>query len=245
MNRSERRRLACAQSPVGYGLERCRQIIGTQFPTMRHDVPLGGPQQDESRGTTVDMTLGQRYNATAKWLHWLIALGMVYTFGIGWIMTSMVGITPAKLKYFSWHKWAGVTIFVVAIGRILWRLAVPPGALPASITGLHRRASVVMHDLLYLSTLFVPVTGYLYSLAVGYPIVYLGLVELPVVMGKNPHWAEPLRLAHAWSSYLMAAAVVAHAAAALLHHFYYRDSVLSDMLPQRVAYPFSKKESSS
>ncbi|MGA2551327.1 MAG: cytochrome b [Burkholderiaceae bacterium] len=181
------------------------------------------------------MKLRQRYNATAKWLHWIIALGMIYTFGIGWIMTSMVGITPTKLKYFSWHKWAGVTLFVIALGRIAWRIGLPPGDLPASITGWHRRASSWMHALLYVATILVPVTGYLFSLASGYPIVYLGLIELPVFMSKNPHWAEPLRLAHAWSSYVMGVAVLFHAAAALLHHFYYHDSVLKDMLPRRAA----------
>jgi len=191
------------------------------------------------------MKVSERYNSLAKWLHWLIALGMIYTFGIGWIMTGLVGISPTKLKYFSWHKWAGVTIFVLALVRILWHLARPPRPLPASVTGLQRLLSQLMHQLLYLATLLVPATGYLYSLAAGYPIVYLGLIELPVFFGRSPAWAEPLRLAHAWSSYAMAAAVLGHAAAALLHHFYYRDGVLADMLPYRIGHPLAEKESAT
>jgi cytochrome b561 len=188
------------------------------------------------------MNLHQRYSATAKWLHWLIALGMIYTFGIGWVMTSMTGITPTKLKYFSYHKWAGVTLFVIAVVRIAWRLAVPPGPLPDTLSRVQQKASAAMHGLLYLATLFVPVTGYLYSLAAGYPIVYLGLIPLPVVIGRDPHWAEPLRIAHAWSSYAMAVAVVGHAGAALFHYFYYRDHVLQDILPGRARLASAAKE---
>lgn len=178
------------------------------------------------------MGLSHRYNATAKWLHWLIAAGIIYTFGLGWIMTSMAGITPTKLKYFSWHKWAGVTIFAVAIVRIAWRYARPPGPLPDHITGIHRAGSLVMHDILYAATVLVPLSGYFYSLAAGYPIVYLGLFELPVLITKHQTLTEPLRLLHAWSSYVMAGCVILHAGAACLHHFFYRDTVLKDMLPQ-------------
>jgi cytochrome b561 len=187
--------------------------------------------------TSKAMKTNSRYSSTAKWLHWVLAIGIVYTFGLGWVMTAMTGISPTKLKYFSWHKWAGVTLFVLAVVRLVWRYVQVPGPLPASITGMHRTASSAMHGLLLAATILVPLSGYLYSLAVGYPIVYFGLFELPVVMGRSPTLAEPLRLIHQWSSYAMALAVMLHAAAALMHQFHYRDNVLTDMLPQRKSVP--------
>ena len=61
------------------------------------------------------------YTATAIGLHWLIAFGIFAAFGLGLYMTGIPGLTPTKLKLFSWHKWLGVTIFVVALLRVLWR----------------------------------------------------------------------------------------------------------------------------
>jgi cytochrome b561 len=177
------------------------------------------------------MTPPDRYNATYIWLHWLLALGIAYAFGLGWVMTGMEGITPAKLRYFSWHKWLGVTLFVLSVARIAWRCLSPPPELPATVSPLQRRAAAWMHYALYFATLAVPISGYLYSLAAGFPVVYFGRYELPVLFGKTPALIEPLRLTHAWLSYAMAAGVSLHAAAALLHHFHYRDAVLTNMLP--------------
>ena len=79
-----------------------------------------------------------RYTATAIGLHWLIAFGIFAAFGLGLYMTGIPGLTPTKLKLFSWHKWLGVTILAVAILRVIWRAThaapgVAPGT-PASAT---------------------------------------------------------------------------------------------------------------
>lgn len=177
------------------------------------------------------MTPTVGYDAPYKWLHWLLALGIGYAFYLGWVMTGMEGITPTKLRYFSWHKWLGVTLFMLSVARIGWRWWSPPPALPETVSPRQRRAALWMHYALYFATLAVPVSGYLYSLAAGFPVVYFGRFELPVLFGKTPALIEPLRLAHAWLSYAMAAAVLLHAAAALVHHFHYRDAVLRSMLP--------------
>jgi len=71
---------------------------------------------------TTDPPSRQRYSATAMSLHWLIALLIVTGFYLGWIMTDIPGFTPTKLKYFSWHKWIGVTVFALAAIRLAWRL---------------------------------------------------------------------------------------------------------------------------
>src|SRR5262245_1921974 len=72
-----------------------------------------------------------RYTRTAIAFHWLIAVLIVCGFSLGWVMTDIPGFTPTKLRYFSWHKWIGVTIFALVVLRILWRAthAAPP--LPA------------------------------------------------------------------------------------------------------------------
>ncbi len=55
----------------------------------------------------------QKYTKTAIALHWLIALLIIAAFGLGVTMTDIPGLTPTKLKYFSWHKWLGVTVLAL------------------------------------------------------------------------------------------------------------------------------------
>jgi hypothetical protein len=55
-------------------------------------------------------------------LHWLIAVLIIGAFTLGLVMTDIPGLTPTKLRYFSWHKWAGVTVLLLATLRLLWRL---------------------------------------------------------------------------------------------------------------------------
>ncbi len=172
------------------------------------------------------------YTAVAKGLHWIIAAGLVTAFALGWAMTDIPGITPTKLKYYNWHKWLGVSLLALSLLRIVWRAFHRPPALPNTLTRQQRWAATGMHLGLYLATLGVPVTGYLYTLAAGFPVVYLGLIKLPVLYDKAPEWIAPLKDLHTISAYSLASAVAAHAAAALWHHFVSGDPVLRRMLPK-------------
>jgi cytochrome b561 len=175
----------------------------------------------------------QRYTTTAIVLHWLIALLIVGAFTLGLVMTDMPGISPAKLRYFSWHKWAGVTVLLLACLRLLWRLKNRPPEFPDAMPAWQRRAAHGLHHLLYLFIFAVPLSGYFYSLATGFPVVYFGLFELPVLIAKNPALADTLKPIHYWLNMAMAALVAVHVLAALKHQFLDRDDTLRRMLPGR------------
>ena len=171
------------------------------------------------------------YTATAIGLHWLIAFGIFAAFGLGLYMTGIPGLTPTKLKLFSWHKWIGVTIFVVAVLRVIWRAthAAPPVA--PGTPAWQAKAAAGAHHLLYLLILIVPITGYLYSSSAGVPVVYLGLWKLPPLIEASDTLKPILKFAHIWLNYLMAAIVVVHAAAAIKHQVIDRDGTLGRMIP--------------
>ncbi|MFS8974906.1 cytochrome b [Cupriavidus necator] len=171
------------------------------------------------------------YGATAIALHWVVALAIFAAFGLGLYMTGIPGLTPTKLKLYSWHKWLGVTIFAVAVLRVLWRATHPAPAVAPGTPAWQAKAATGAHHLLYLLILVVPVTGYLYSSAAGVPVVYLGLWKMPVLLEKNDELKEVLKFAHVWLNYLMAAVVFVHAAAAVKHQFIDRDGTLGRMLP--------------
>ncbi|WP_396329825.1 cytochrome b [Burkholderia anthina] len=172
-----------------------------------------------------------RYTQTAIALHWLIALLIVCGFALGWVMTDIPGFTPTKLKYFSWHKWIGVTVFALAVVRVLWRAthAAPP--LPGNTPAWQRAVSHGVHILLYVLMLVIPVTGYLYSSAANIPVVYLGIVPLPRLIDPDPVLKETFKTLHVSLNYILLALVSLHVLAAIKHQVLDRDGLLSRMLP--------------
>jgi cytochrome b561 len=157
----------------------------------------------------------------------LLLLG---SFGLGWFMTGL-DVSPLRLKLYAWHKWIGVSIFVLVLLRLCWRLYSPPPALPAAMPGWEKRAAEISHHLLYLLLLAVPLSGWLMSSAKGFQTVLFGLWPIPDLLAKNPALGAALEAVHETLTWLFAGVIGLHAAAALKHHFIDRDAVLTRMLP--------------
>jgi cytochrome b561 len=170
------------------------------------------------------------YTRTAVALHWILALLIIGNLAFG-LYVAGLPISPAKLRTISWHKWVGVTILLIAAVRLAWRLRHPAPALPSTMAPWEQRAANAAHVLLYVLFFAAPITGWLFSSAAGFPVVYFGLLPLPDLVPKNRELADALRAAHKWINYTMAAVIVLHAAAAVKHHFHDRDDVLVRMLP--------------
>ena len=173
----------------------------------------------------------QRYTNVAIVFHWLIALLIIGSFTMGLVMTDMPGLTPTKLKYYSWHKWAGVTILLLATLRLLWRLTHAAPAYPNSMPAWQKTSANALHGLLYVLMLAVPLSGYFYTLSAGFPVVYFGLFELPVLIAKNEALKPVLKEVHFWLNMVLAGMVGLHVAAALKHLFIDRDGIVKRMLP--------------
>lgn len=171
-----------------------------------------------------------RYTPTAIALHWLIAFALFGLFGLGLYMTGL-SLSPTKLKLYSWHKWAGVTVFVLVLVRLGWRLRHRPPALPESMPAVLRLAAAGAHVALYALMLAIPLSGWLMSSAKGFQTMWFGVLPLPDLVAKDPALGDALATLHMSLNWLLAALVVGHAGAALKHHFIDRDTVLTRMLP--------------
>ena len=171
-----------------------------------------------------------RYTGTAITLHWLIAAGILCTFVLGTYMADLP-LSPWKLKLFSWHKWAGVTIFLLAALRLGWRAGHRPPELPA-MPVWQLRAATWTHLALYALMFAIPLTGWLMSSAKGFTTVYFGVLPLPDLLAKNVPLGKQLAEVHETLAWLMLALVGTHAAAALKHHLLDKDDVLKRMLPR-------------
>jgi cytochrome b561 len=172
-----------------------------------------------------------RYTGTAIALHWLLALAILGSFIVGLYMTGLT-MSPQRLKLYNWHKWAGIVILTLSAIRLLWRLTHRPPA-DVAMPGWQQKASHAVHILLYVLFFAVPLAGWAYSSAAGFPIVVFGVIPLPDFVAPNKELAEAIKPLHKILAYTMAALVLGHAAAALKHHFVDRDGLLDRMRPGR------------
>ena len=172
-----------------------------------------------------------RYTPVAIALHWLLAMLIVSNLCAGLYMHGLP-FSPTRLKLYNWHKWAGVTILVLSALRLLWRLTHrPPPDLP--MPAWQRMAAHGAHAALYALFFAVPLAGWAYSSAAGFPVVVFGVLPLPDFVAPDRAWADVLKEWHALLAFLLAAVVVLHVAAALKHHFIHRDGLLNRMRPAR------------
>jgi cytochrome b561 len=172
----------------------------------------------------------RNYGHVAITLHWLIAIALIGSFSLGLYMHELP-LSPQKLKFYSWHKWAGVTIFMFVVLRLAWRLTHRPPQLPAGMPLWQRQVAEATHVLLYFFMFAVPLTGWLMSSAKGFQTVWFGVLPLPDLLEKDQDLGDLLQQVHMLLNFGMAALVVAHLGAALKHHFLDRDDVLGRMIP--------------
>ena len=178
---------------------------------------------------------GGRYDGVAIALHWLLALMLVSSFGVGLYMTGLP-MSPTRLKVYNWHKWAGVTILALSAVRLIWRLTHRPPALPAAVEaampGWRRQVFRGTHRFLYVLFFAVPLAGWAYSSALGFPIVWFGVLPLPDFVPVDKTLAESVLLPlHVGGAFTLAGMVLLHVGATLKHQFIDRDGLMSRMWP--------------
>lgn len=168
-----------------------------------------------------------RYTGVAIVLHWLLAILIVGTFCVGFYMADLK-MSPTRLKLFNYHKWAGVTVLTLSALRLLWRLTHrPPADLPAP--AWQQRAAHLTHVALYALFFAVPLVGWAYTSAAGFPVVLFGVLPLPDFVPKDKALAELIEPWHGGLAYTLAALVALHVAAAVQHQFVAKDGLLRRM----------------
>ena len=171
-----------------------------------------------------------RYSHTAITLHWAIALLIFAAFPLGVYMHELP-LSPDKLRLYSYHKWIGVGIFLLAVLRVAWRGTHRPPPLPDTMPRWERLAAHGVHYLLYALILAVPLSGWLMSSAKGFQTVWFGVLPLPDLLAKNKELGDLLKEVHESLNFALLALVLAHVGAALKHQFIDRDGILARMLP--------------
>lgn len=175
----------------------------------------------------------QSYTRTAMILHWLIAL---FVFGQISLGLWMIGIpkSPPGIRawWFNVHKSIGITLGVLILVRLLWRLTHSAPPLPSTLPDWQRIAAKASHVALYVCMVTMPLAGYLGSSFTKYPILYFGM--------RLPHWgwdAPALKdlcsQVHLVTATVFITLIAIHVAAALKHLLIKRDGVFQRMWPWR------------
>ena len=175
----------------------------------------------------------ESYTATAKFLHWLIAVAVFAQISLG---VWMIGIPKAppgiRVYWFNVHKSIGITLGLVILVRLLWRLTHRAPPLPATVPAWQRIAAKASHALLYVCMILMPLSGYLGSSFTKYPIVYFG-TRLPHWGWDAPALKELCSQVHLVTVIIFITLITIHVAAAFKHLIINRDGVFQRMWPWR------------
>jgi cytochrome b561 len=176
--------------------------------------------------------MSTHYTSVAKSLHWLMALMIFGLLALGFYMSDLP-LSPEKLQLYSWHKWAGITVFVLVWLRLVWRITHCPPALPGSMSPLMQLGAHAGHLLLYVLMIAIPLSGWLMSSAKGVQTVWFGVLPLPDLLAKDKALGQLLAQMHEALSMGLLLLIAGHAVAAFFHHFFHKDDTLRRMLPSR------------
>lgn len=168
-----------------------------------------------------------RYNAGARTLHWLIALLIIANIAGGLLHEALDGV----ISIMPLHKAVGMSVLVLSLVRLGWRMAWTAPAYPATMTRAEVGLAHLVHVVLYVFMIAMPLTGWIMSSASPYPLTWFGLFDIPrLPVVKDSFMAGLGHEAHEIGGYLLIALVAGHALAALRHHFMLKDDILKRML---------------
>ncbi|NZA28311.1 cytochrome b [Luteimonas sp. SJ-92] len=172
-----------------------------------------------------------RWGGVSQLLHWLVVLLILGQGTVGLLMVDMLN-SPDKIRIYALHKSFGLTILALVLLRLCWRLYAGAPLPVAGVPGWQRNAARLSHWLLYALLFAIPISGWLFNSAAGFPLQWFGLFNLPPIAGRDAGLRELAAGAHEWLFWLLLAVALVHAAAAFHHHLFLQDATLARMLPR-------------
>ena len=174
--------------------------------------------------------MNHSYTTIAKLFHWGMALMLAGLLALGFVMTDMP-LSPEKLQYYAWHKWAGVSVFMLVWLRLAWRVLNPPPAYPSTMPPLLQRLAHLGHAALYGLMIIIPLSGWLLSSAKGVQTVWFGVLPLPDLLDKDRALGHLLHEVHEALNYTLLCLLFGHVVVALKHHWIDKGDIFKRMLP--------------
>ncbi len=178
------------------------------------------------------------YGSVARMFHWLTALLILTAIPLGVVANGLPFDSEAavaqKTLLFSIHKTIGVTVFFVALARILWAVTQPRPAPLHPDRRVETFLAATVHWTLYAALVLVPLSGWLHHAATT------GFAPIWWPFGQSlPFVPVDFRVAGFFSAWhwlftkVLIAAILLHVAGALKHALVDRDGTLTRMVSGR------------
>ncbi|MBI1331081.1 MAG: cytochrome b [Alphaproteobacteria bacterium] len=180
-----------------------------------------------------------RYDSVAIALHWTIAALLIANIALGLYFGDLPRSDPSKFLLAQTHKSIGLTVLVLTLARIGWRLTHRVPGLPPDMPALLKLAARGAHVLLYVVMLGLPLTGWamVSSSPLGLPTKYFGLFDWPNLgyfanqpVEQKRAFIGAFHESHEILANIAIALIILHVGAALYHQFVRRDGVAMRML---------------
>ena len=185
---------------------------------------------------------GARYSALAIVLHWTIAALIILQIVLA---GRMEGRTPEAFAVVQFHKSIGITVLLLSLVRLAWRLIHPPPPEPATLVGWEKTLSVVVHWAFYFVMIAMPLTGWIMvsTSRIVLPTLLYGHIPWPhipglaeLAPGAKKLWHDTALTAHHTiikGAYVL---IALHVAGALKHQLFgANEPILPRMAPGAVS----------
>lgn len=176
-------------------------------------------------------TAARRYSLGAMIFHWTIAVAVIWN----WRLAENADHAADKAQaaaIMGDHKALGITILILSLGRLVWRLTHPVPPLPSDLKAWEAKLARAVHIIFYVLLIGLPIGGWLASSFYGQGVDVFGIFTLPALpVGENKGLGHTIFEAHATGGSIFIYLIGLHILGALKHTFFDKNGGIFRMLP--------------
>ena len=172
----------------------------------------------------------EKYTNFAIFLHWLMFIIIFTMFGLGWYMVDLPKGSDERTWFFALHKSIGLTLALLVVIRLGWRIFHKPPPLPGYLVAWKQNLAHFTHNFLYLFMFLQPISGYISSSFSGYKTKFWG-IPLPHWGWKDPALNELFTGIHEISAIALMCFIILHVLGVVYHVVNSELAILQRMLP--------------
>ncbi|MEK7991552.1 MAG: cytochrome b [Thiotrichaceae bacterium] len=164
------------------------------------------------------------YGMIARLFHWTIAILILALIPVGWYMAE-----NELYDLYPYHKAAGMLVLFLGVLRLLWVFVNTRPNFPADMGRFAKAAAYIGHAMLYIFTLLIPISGYIFSSSGGYKVSFFGLFDIPLLIEKNAELHEMAGEAHEIIAFTALIIILGHVIMAYKHHLIHKNDTMHKM----------------
>jgi len=176
----------------------------------------------------------RRYGAVSAWLHWIIVAGIIAQYFLAEAGEEHEDAAAGAMDAMNVHSSLGITLLLLAMVRLVWRLVEQPPARPATAKSYEVLLMRSVHAAFYVLLFAIPLSGWILTSAEGEAFRFFGTFEFPALpTGASGADKDLLEEIHEVLFNILVALAALHVIAALKHRFVDHTNAPGGMLPGR------------